>query len=176
MTAELGACAHAPRMETETDVGTLRFRCPRTSREVDSGIDTDRDTRFLARLFSIRVRCPICGDLHEWRVAAGMLPWSSRCCEDEHATSALAGSRVPRQEREEADERLLLDELNDRMQSNVQMLCGLLQAAWRETASSEARAVLLDTWRRVAALGAAQQALCAGDAGDANTEPISKDE
>jgi hypothetical protein len=69
-----GALAHGPRMETETDVGTLRFQCPRTSREVDSGIDTDRDTRFLTRLFSIRVRCPMCGDLHEWRVAAGRPP------------------------------------------------------------------------------------------------------
>lgn len=51
----------------------LRFRCPRTGREVDSGIDADSDSAFMLRLFSVRVRCPICEDLHEWRTTSGRL-------------------------------------------------------------------------------------------------------
>jgi hypothetical protein len=44
---------------------TLRFECSNTGRVVDSGINTYRH----AYLVSARVRCPICEDLHEWRVA-----------------------------------------------------------------------------------------------------------
>jgi hypothetical protein len=49
----------------EIATNTLRFRCPNSGREVDSGIGAHWD----ARLISIRVRCPICKDLHEWLVA-----------------------------------------------------------------------------------------------------------
>src|SRR5271155_3264824 len=59
----------APKIEMESEAGTLRFQCPKTDREVDSGISTHCG----ARLISIRVRCPICENLHEWQVADGSL-------------------------------------------------------------------------------------------------------
>ncbi len=52
-------------------MGTLVFRCPRTGRDVESGIMPDGNSLFLRRLFSVRVRCPLCEDLHEWRVIDG---------------------------------------------------------------------------------------------------------
>jgi hypothetical protein len=49
----------------EIATNTLRFRCPNSGREVDSGIGAHCG----ARLIGIRVRCPICEGLHEWLVA-----------------------------------------------------------------------------------------------------------
>lgn len=59
----------------------------------------------------------------------------------------------------EANQRLLLDELNHRVKNNMQMLQGLLRSAQRDSESAEARAVLGDAAQRVAALAAAQQLL-----------------
>jgi hypothetical protein len=47
----------------------LTFRCPRTDREIGSGIWAAPDA--LIRLFSLRLRCPACEDLHEWHVSKG---------------------------------------------------------------------------------------------------------
>jgi PAS domain S-box-containing protein len=65
----------------------------------------------------------------------------------------------------EANQKVLLDELNHRVKNNMQMLHSLLRTAQRETASAEARAVLADASHRVGAMAAAQQVLY--DAGDA---------
>jgi two-component sensor histidine kinase len=54
---------------------------------------------------------------------------------------------------------VLLKELNHRVKNNMQMLQSLLSAARRETHSTEARNVLADATRRVAAMAAAQQVL-----------------
>jgi PAS domain S-box-containing protein len=64
-------------------------------------------------------------------------------------------------ERKEAEthQRMLLDELNHRVKNNLQMLHGLLKGAQRESASSEAQAVLTDVSQRVAVMAAAQQLL-----------------
>jgi hypothetical protein len=51
----------------EAEMGALVFRCPRTGRDIESGIIPDGDSLFLSRLFSVRVRCPLCEDLPEWR-------------------------------------------------------------------------------------------------------------
>jgi PAS domain S-box-containing protein len=59
----------------------------------------------------------------------------------------------------EANQKMLLDELNHRVKNNMQMLHALLRAAQRETNSAEARAVLTDAGQRVAAMAAAQQVL-----------------
>lgn len=59
----------------------------------------------------------------------------------------------------EANQRLLLNELNHRVKNNMQMLQGLLRSAQRDCDSAEARAVLGDAAQRVAALAAAQQLL-----------------
>jgi len=136
---------------------TLRFQCPATSHEVDSGISAHRS----ARLVSIRARCPICEGLHEWRVAdrvsctvlsAGHRSNGTR---PSNGQSALQDFRSPSAEIIELRDQLL-DELNHRLKNNLQMLNGLLQAAARKTDNSEAREVLSDTSRRIGAMGTAQ--------------------
>jgi PAS domain S-box-containing protein len=59
----------------------------------------------------------------------------------------------------EANQKVLLDELNHRVKNNMQMLHSLLRSAQRETRSEEARAVLADASQRVGAMAAAQQVL-----------------
>jgi PAS domain S-box-containing protein len=64
-------------------------------------------------------------------------------------------------ERKQAETRqlVLLKELNHRVKNNMQMLQALLMSARRETSNPEARDVLADAGRRVAAMAAAQQVL-----------------
>jgi PAS domain S-box-containing protein len=62
----------------------------------------------------------------------------------------------------EAQDRLLLGEMNHRMKNNLQMLQAVLESAGRETCSPEARAVLFDASRRVGAMGAVQHVLYVG--------------
>jgi two-component sensor histidine kinase len=59
----------------------------------------------------------------------------------------------------DADQQLLFDELNHRLKNNLQMVLSLLQTACRNTGNSEAREVLSDISRRLAAMGTAQQVL-----------------
>jgi PAS domain S-box-containing protein len=59
----------------------------------------------------------------------------------------------------ETSQRILLKELNHRVKNNMQMLQALLGASQRETSNAEARTVLADATRRVAAMAAAQQVL-----------------
>ena len=51
----------------------------------------------------------------------------------------------------------LLDEMNHRLKNNLQILYGLLQAAYRKTENTEALEILSDTSRRIGAMGTAQQ-------------------
>jgi PAS domain S-box-containing protein len=67
----------------------------------------------------------------------------------------------------EANQKVLLDELNHRVKNNMQMLNALLRAAQRETRNTQARAVLSDASNRVGAMAAAQQVLY--EAGNATT-------
>jgi PAS domain S-box-containing protein len=67
----------------------------------------------------------------------------------------------------EANQKVLLDELNHRVKNNMQMLHSLLRTAQRETQSAQARAVLADASQRVGAMAAAQQVLY--EAGNAIT-------
>jgi two-component sensor histidine kinase len=139
-------------------MNTLRFQCPATSREVDSGISTRRGTR----LISVRARCPICEDLHEWQVADGSL--ATVLSAGHHANgarftkapSALQDFQGPGAETIALREQLL-DELNHRLKNNLQILYGLLRTAYRKTGNSEARAVLSDVSQRIGAMGTAQQ-------------------
>jgi PAS domain S-box-containing protein len=59
----------------------------------------------------------------------------------------------------EANQKVLLDELNHRVRNNMQMLHSLLRAAERKAENAEARAVLADASHRVGAMAAAQQVL-----------------
>jgi two-component sensor histidine kinase len=135
--------AVASKIDTGIELKTLRFQCPNTGRQVDSGISTHRS----ARLIGIRVRCSICEGLHELQVADGSL---------RTVQSALQELQRPSKEIIELREQLL-DEMNHRLKNNLQILYGLLQAAYRKTENVEALEILSDTSRRVGAMGAAQQ-------------------
>ena len=52
---------------------SLRFACPRSGREIDSGIYVDSTSLSEIRMFSIRLRCSACADTHEFRIIDG---WS----------------------------------------------------------------------------------------------------
>jgi len=140
--------------QTVIAMKTLRFQCPATCGEVDSGISTRRSTR----LISIRARCPVCEGLHEWQVADGSLSANHRSnvVRLSMAQNGLQDFQSPSAQIIELREQLL-DELNHRLKNNLQILNGILQTASRNTHSSEAREVLLDTSRRIGAMGTAQE-------------------
>jgi two-component sensor histidine kinase len=148
--------AVAREIEQGIELNTLQFRCPNTGREIAIGVNTHHGVR----LVSIRVRCPICKNLHEWQVADE----SAVLSVDDHSNgarlsksqSAPQTSMGPRAEIIELREQLL-DELNHRLENNLQMLYGFLELALRKTNNSEAREVLSDTSRRIGAMGTAQQ-------------------
>ena len=136
-------------------MNTLRFQCPATGREVDSGISAHRSTR----LISIRARCSICKDVHEWRVADRSLVTvvsgrhHSTRAQSAKARNAPYGTSAEVIELREQ----LLRELNHRLKNNLQTLYGLLELAHRKTENSEARVVLSDLSRRIGAMGTAQR-------------------
>jgi predicted RNA-binding Zn-ribbon protein involved in translation (DUF1610 family) len=51
----------------------LHFNCPNTGHAVDTGIESELDTLLRIRNKRVRVRCPQCGELHEWRVRDAQL-------------------------------------------------------------------------------------------------------
>ncbi len=68
---------------------------------------------------------------------------------------------------------VLLDEANHRIKNSLQMLQALLDSACRDTGNPEARAVLADASRRIAAMGMAQQVLYgAGNAADFSAQTL----
>lgn len=148
----------APKIETGVETNTLRFQCPNVGREADSGVSTHCG----ARLISIRVRCPICKDLHECRVADGSLGALLSADDESHHTQLNKALEVPQVFHGASTEIIelreqLLDELNHRLKNNLQVLYGLLKVAWRKTDNAEAREVLSDTCPRIGAMGSAQQ-------------------
>jgi hypothetical protein len=51
----------------------LYFTCPRTRQSVDAGIESELDTLLLIRASPVRLRCPLCGERHEWQVRDAQL-------------------------------------------------------------------------------------------------------
>jgi predicted RNA-binding Zn-ribbon protein involved in translation (DUF1610 family) len=51
----------------------LYFVCPNTGQEIDAGIETELATLLRIRMSSMRMRCPACGEPHEWRVRDAQL-------------------------------------------------------------------------------------------------------
>jgi two-component sensor histidine kinase len=144
--------------EIEMRIEPLRFQCPNTGREVDSGINTPLSTR----LISIRVRCPICENFHDWQVAdatLGTVLPDDRQSNDARLTKARSALQDFQGRSTQIDDlrEQLLDELNHRLKNNLQILHGLLLIALHKTDNSEAREVLFDTSRRIGAMGTAQQ-------------------
>jgi two-component sensor histidine kinase len=148
----------APKIVSERAADTLRFRCPNTGREVDSGIGTDCG----ARLLSIRVLCPLCEDVHEWQVTGRNLDAvlsAEHQSNDARLNKAHEGAPIVRGRNPELIElrEQFLEEMNQRLTNNLQVLYGLLKVAWRKTGNTETREVLSDTCRRIGAMGAAQE-------------------
>jgi hypothetical protein len=54
-------------------MGSLLFRCPKTDREIDVGISTDRRSLSLDPFFALRRQCPACGDVHHWHAMEGRI-------------------------------------------------------------------------------------------------------
>jgi hypothetical protein len=46
----------------------LIFICPRTGRQVDSGVETEIGTLLRIKEKNLRSPCPACGEWHEWPV------------------------------------------------------------------------------------------------------------
>jgi two-component sensor histidine kinase len=153
-----GSAAIAPKIGSDIALDAPRFLCPKTGREVDSGIRLSPGTR----LISLRVRCPICEGVHEWQVAhqsAGTVLAADHRANGARLVkpqSAPQDFPYPRAEFVELREQLL-DELNHRLKNNLQILHGFLPMARRKTRNAEAREVLADTSRRIGAMGTAQQ-------------------
>jgi hypothetical protein len=53
-------------------VNPLRFRCPISGCEIESDFAADRHTLSMIRLFSVRLRCPNCERLHEFKVVEAL--------------------------------------------------------------------------------------------------------
>ncbi len=66
---------------------------------------------------------------------------------------------ISERKQSEANQRVLLDELNHRVKNNMQMLHSLLRTAQRETEDAGARTVLANATDRIGAMAAAQQVL-----------------
>lgn len=124
-------------------------------------------------------QCPMALALHEGRAIRGveaiaqrpdgtLVPFIPYPTPLRDSSGALVGAvnmlvDISERKQAEANQRILLAELNHRVKNNMQMLHALLNAAQRDAASDEARLVLVEACRRVAAMGAAQQVLYEAD-------------
>ncbi len=54
-------------------MGALRFRCPRSGKTIETGIETDESTLIAVRTISMQVRCTHCGREHTFQVGEGRL-------------------------------------------------------------------------------------------------------
>ncbi|TPL72694.1 PAS domain S-box protein [Mesorhizobium sp. B2-3-13] len=80
---------------------------------------------------------------------------------------------VSERKQAETQQRILLDELNHRVKNNMMMLKSLLSVAARTSRSLEARDVLDEASKRVAAMAAAQRVLCdTADASNFSVQPF----
>jgi hypothetical protein len=62
--AEAGGARHGH------DMGQLIFQCPKTKKEFDSGFQAKAtDLMLLPRGATIRLRCMVCGEIHEYNFA-----------------------------------------------------------------------------------------------------------
>jgi hypothetical protein len=54
-------------------MGFIAIYCPRTGREVSTGMETDRDGFQRLRPVVVRMKCPACGSEHVWSKATARL-------------------------------------------------------------------------------------------------------
>jgi hypothetical protein len=66
--AEAGGARHGH------DMSQLIFRCPKTKKEFDSGFQAKAtDLMLLPKGATIRLRCIVCGEIHEFHFAAARI-------------------------------------------------------------------------------------------------------
>lgn len=154
--AAVGLAGREPRLGIDQWCVTYRLRTP-------EGIELPLD------------QCPMAVALQENRPVRGVeamalrpdgtlvpfLPFPTPLRDEDGTLTGAVNMLVDISERKqsEANQQVLLNELNHRVKNNIQMLHGLLQAAHRDAKSAEARTVLHDVGRRVAAMAAAQRLL-----------------
>ena len=51
----------------------LHFNCPNTGKDVDVGIGCELETLLRIRDKHVCVRCPVCGERHDWEVGEAKL-------------------------------------------------------------------------------------------------------
>ena len=51
----------------------LLFQCPKTEREVTTGIDIDMAALRNVQPVTVRLFCPYCHSVHEWRLTDGLI-------------------------------------------------------------------------------------------------------
>jgi hypothetical protein len=51
----------------------LLFQCPKTERHVKTGIDIDIASLRNVQPVVVRLHCPLCDSMHEWRLADGAI-------------------------------------------------------------------------------------------------------
>jgi hypothetical protein len=63
---------HQERRAVTPGVNPLRFRCPISGREIESDFSADAHTLSMIRLFSVRLHCPACDRLHEFKMVEAL--------------------------------------------------------------------------------------------------------
>jgi hypothetical protein len=63
---------HEERRAVTLGVNPLRFRCPVSGREIESDFSADAHTLSMIRLFSVRLHCPACDRLHEFKMVEAL--------------------------------------------------------------------------------------------------------
>jgi len=51
----------------------LLFQCPKTERQIRTGIGIDITTLRYVQPVTLRLLCPFCGNTHEWKLADGLV-------------------------------------------------------------------------------------------------------
>jgi hypothetical protein len=53
-------------------VNPLLFQCPKTERQVPTGIEIDMATLRNVQPVMVRLLCPFCANMHEWKLTDGV--------------------------------------------------------------------------------------------------------
>jgi hypothetical protein len=55
------------------DMNSLLFQCPKTLRELDTGIEVNVSKLQIVQPVTVRLLCPFCGNPHKWKLADGRI-------------------------------------------------------------------------------------------------------
>jgi len=64
---------NAQTIQWRSVMGELVFLCPRTAREIETGINTDRGSIARTRRRTIYLDCPHCQETHSFKVSQGWI-------------------------------------------------------------------------------------------------------